>query len=153
MASRTWLLSSKQPGEQLVATYLEMLGDIIEDSSKRADPNWIVSRNGYMMLTVLCGCQPKMAAALSRNLVAKESERLKLSSRLIRRVAVSCGDHFFTNKMQADYLWTFTSRKMTAHRVPHLATQSVDIVSLGKDRSTQSPRCVTAFGRIFDEKD
>ena len=34
----------------------------------------IVSRNGYMMLTVLGGCEPKMAAALSGNLVAEESE-------------------------------------------------------------------------------
>jgi hypothetical protein len=68
------LLSCKQSHEQIFATYLEMLGDIVEDSSKRANSKWIVSRNRYMMLTVLGGCRSKMAAALSGNLVVEESE-------------------------------------------------------------------------------
>ncbi len=51
-----------------------MAGNVVEDSGERTDANWIMTRDCHMMLTVLNGCQSKMAPSLSGDFVPQEFE-------------------------------------------------------------------------------
>ena len=50
-----------------------MLGYVAKNSGERAELNWIVSWNCYVVFAVFSGRQPQMASALPGNLIAEDS--------------------------------------------------------------------------------
>src|SRR5258707_8742725 len=74
MKSRAATLSSEQLLNQIFSGEIEMAGNVVDDSGERTDANRMMTRDCYMMLTALNGCQSKMAASLSGYFVAQGFE-------------------------------------------------------------------------------
>ena len=69
-------------------------------------------------------------------------------SKFSRLRRCSRSDDFFADEMEAEELGLFALVEVTAHRVPDLLVQIVEVVSFGEDRFSQSARRIPALGGL-----
>src|SRR5438045_4096221 len=69
--------SDINPRYQFAAADSEVLRHIIQNRRECTETQWLVSRNGYVMLAALQSRQAKMAARLTRDIVTEDFKCLR----------------------------------------------------------------------------